>query len=181
MLSLFLLLLTSIMANSTTSISRQTPFFNRLRKRIWVLEKTNQFDPFLQACAQARAHQFLTPKEHGFDMPTFLKYGSTGRPLGKFHLRHSLKEFTIFSEFPPPPFDIFFIDLNNYNRNNNNYSIIYYNGGIVDDNKDEDIKDGGLYGTRRIGRVGNNSNTNIVGHRSNQIDTWLIVTEGRYL
>jgi hypothetical protein len=35
-------------------------------------------DQFLQARVQARAHQFLTPKEHGFDMPTFLKYGSTG-------------------------------------------------------------------------------------------------------
>jgi hypothetical protein len=106
-------------------------------------------------------------------MPFPDKYRSTGRPPGKFHIRHSPKNITENLESPSPPFDIFSIDLNNYNRNNNNYSIIYYNGGIVDVNTDADIKDGGLYGTRRIGRVGNNSNTNVVGHRSNRIDTWL--------
>jgi hypothetical protein len=82
-------------------------------------------------------------------MPFPLNYGSTGRPPGEYHLRHSFKEITDNLEFPPPPFDIFFIELNN--RNNNNHSIIYYNGGIVDDDKDKDIKDGGPYGTRRIG------------------------------
>jgi hypothetical protein len=141
-----------IIVNSTTPHCRQTSFFNRLRKRNWVPTKTNQFDPFLQARVQARAHQFLTPKEHGFDMPTFLKYGSTGRPPGKFHLRHSLKEFTYNLEFSHPPF----IEItNNNNINNINY---IDNGGSGNDGTDSDTND-----TAVPVPVGNNSNTNVVG------------------
>jgi hypothetical protein len=149
MLSLFLLLPASIMANSTTSTSRQTPFFNRLRKRNRVPSKTNQFDPFLQARA-------LTPKEHGFDMPSFLKYGSTGRPPGKFHLRHSLKDLTYNLEFSYPPLDIFFIEITNNNNNNINY---IDNGGSGTDGYTNDI----------AVPVAVGNNTNVVGHRSNQI------------
>jgi hypothetical protein len=130
MLSLFFLLLSFIMANSTTSISRQPSFFDRLRKEKWGPQKTNHSDRFLQVRVQARAHQYLTPKEQFFDMPSFLKYGSTGRPPGKFHIRHSPKKITENLESPSPPFDIFSIE--KINNNNNNNIICYYdNGGII--------------------------------------------------
>jgi hypothetical protein len=90
-------------------------------------------------------------------MPSFLKYGSTGRPPGKFHLRHSLKEFTSFSEFPHPSFEIFFI--------NNNNNINYIGNG--DSGTDGDTND-----IVAPVPVGNNSNTSVLGHRSNRIDTW---------
>jgi hypothetical protein len=147
-----MLLPTSIIANSTTQNCRRSPFFNRLRKEKWGPQKTNQFDPFLQARA-------LTPKEHGFDMPTFLKYGSTGRPPGKFHLRHSLKEFTYNLEFSHPPFDILFIEIINNNNNNNNDYIDNGGRGSGNGTNDNPVPV----------PVGNDSNTNVVGHRSNQI------------
>ena len=62
-------------------------------------------------------------------MPFPGKYRSTGRPPGKFHIRHSLKEITENLESPSPPFDIFSIDFNN-NNNNNNY-ICYCNNGTT--------------------------------------------------
>jgi hypothetical protein len=40
-------------------------------------------------------------------MPISLNYGSTGRPPGEYHLRHSFKEITDNLESPYPPFDIF--------------------------------------------------------------------------
>jgi hypothetical protein len=65
-------------------------------------------------------------KEHVFDMPISLNYGSTGRSPGKFHLHHSFKEITDNLEFPSPPIDIFFIETTNNNNNNN---ICYHNNG----------------------------------------------------
>jgi hypothetical protein len=125
-----MLLPTSIIANSTTQNCRRSPFFNRLRKEKWGPQKTNHSDRFLQVRVQARAHQYLTPKEQFFDMPSFLKYGSTGRPPGKFHIRHSPKKITENLESPSPPFDIFSIE--KINNNNNNNIICYYdNGGII--------------------------------------------------
>jgi hypothetical protein len=61
-------------------------------------------------------------------MPSFLKYGSTGRPPGKFHIRHSPKKITENLESPSPPFDIFSIEKIN---NNNNIICCYDNGGII--------------------------------------------------
>jgi hypothetical protein len=107
---------------------------------------------------QARAPQILTPKNSFFDMPSFLKYGSTGRPPGKFHIRHSPKKITENLEFSHPPFDILFIEITNNNNNNINY--IDNGGSGTDGNSD----------TNDIAvpaAVGNN--TNVVGHRSNQI------------
>ncbi|MGK3748328.1 MAG: hypothetical protein ACI8RD_000619 [Bacillariaceae sp.] len=96
-------------------------------------------------------------------MPSFLKYGSTGRPPGKFHLRHSLKDFTYNLEFLHPPFDILFIEITNNNNNNNNNNINYIdNGGSGTDGTDGDTNDIAVPAA-----VGNN--TNVVGHRSNQI------------
>jgi hypothetical protein len=109
------------MANSTTSISRQPSFFDRLRKEKWGPPKTNHSDRFLQP-------KFMTPKEHAFDMPFPDKYRSTGRPPGKY-LRHSSKEiFLNISGSPSPPFDIFSIVFNN--NSNNNY-IGYCNNGTT--------------------------------------------------
>jgi hypothetical protein len=108
---------------------------------------------------QARAPQILTPKNSFFDMPSFLKYGSTGRPPGKFHIRHSPKKITENLEFSHPPFDILFIEITNNNNNNINY---IDNGGSGTDGTDSDTNDIAVPAA-----VGNN--TNVVGHRSNQI------------
>jgi hypothetical protein len=65
-------------------------------------------------------------------MPISTNYGSTGRPSGEYHLRHSSKKLTNIVEFSQPPFDIFFIKTTDNNNNNNNYIICYYNnGGII--------------------------------------------------
>jgi hypothetical protein len=112
------------MANTTPSISRQRSNFDCFRN-----------EKFLQA----RASKFLTPKEQDFDTPIYLNYGSTGRPPGKSHLRHSPKEFTNILEFPYHPFDIFFIEITN--NNDNCYYICYDNGGIFNYNKDNNKDD----------------------------------------
>ena len=93
-------------------------------------------------------------------MPSFLKYGSTGRPPGKFHIRHSPKKITENLEFSHPPFDILFIEItNNNNNNNNNININYIdNGGSSTDGTDSDTND-----TAVPVPVGYNSNTNVVG------------------
>jgi hypothetical protein len=104
----------------------------------------------------------LTPKEQFFDMPSFLKYGSTGRPPGKFHIRHSPKKITENLEFSHPPFDILFIEIINNNNNNNDY---IDNGGRGSGNGTNDNP----VPVPVPVPVGNDSNTNVVGHRSNQI------------
>jgi hypothetical protein len=128
MLSSFVLLSTFIMANSTPSTSRQTPFLDSFRKEKQGPPKIKSSDQFLQA----RASKFLTPKEQDFDMPIPAKYGSTGRPPGKYHLRHSPKEFNCFSELPYPPFDIFFIESTS---NVSNINIINNKNNILDNGK----------------------------------------------
>jgi hypothetical protein len=150
MLSLVLLLLTFIMTNSTPPNSRQTPFFDRLRQEKWGPPKIKSFDQFLQA-------RVSNLKEHVFDMPISLNYGSTGRPPGKFHLRHSLKEIVCFSEFPYPPFDIFFIE--STSNVNNNY-IWDDNGGSGTDNKAVSV--GNDSDTATEADINTNINTNVV-------------------
>jgi hypothetical protein len=95
-------------------------------------------------------------------MPSFLKYGSTGRPPGKFHIRHSPKKITENLEFSHPPFDILFIEIINNNNNNNDY---IDNGGRGSGNGTNDNP----VPVPVPVPVGNDSNTNVVGHRSNQI------------
>jgi hypothetical protein len=86
-------------------------------------------------------------------MPSFLKYGSTGRPPGKFHIRHSPKKITENLEFSHPPFDIFFIEIANNNNNNNNNNNKSYidnggnavsagNGNYSDSDAPDDAEDG---------------------------------------
>jgi hypothetical protein len=60
-------------------------------------------------------------------MPIPTNYGSTGRPPGKLHIRHSPKKITENLESPSPPFDIFSIE----KINNNNIICCYDNGGII--------------------------------------------------
>jgi hypothetical protein len=96
-------------------------------------------------------------------MPSFLKYGSTGRPPGKFHIRHSPKKITENLEFSHPPFDILFIEITNNNNNNIDY---IDNGGRGSGNGTNDNP------VPVPVPVGNDSNTNVVGHRSKRIDTW---------
>jgi hypothetical protein len=65
-------------------------------------------------------------------MPISTNYGSTGRPPGEYHLRHSSKKLTNNLEFLQPPFDIYFIEITNDNNNNKNCIICYdNNGGII--------------------------------------------------
>jgi hypothetical protein len=125
--SLFLLLLAFIMVNSTTSISpfsRQNNFLDCFRNKKRGPSKINYS---WSISASARSSNSDT-KEYVFDMPISLNYGSTGRPPGEYHLRHSFKEITENLESPYPPFDIFSIDTTN---NNNNNIIIYYNNGGI--------------------------------------------------
>ena len=123
-LSLLLLLLAFILVNSTPFISRQRPFFDPIRKE---KQGTSKINYFRSISASARSPNSDT-KEHVFDMPISTNYGSTGRPPGKFHLRHSFKEITDNLEFPAPPFDIFFIEITN---NNNYITCYYYNNGDI--------------------------------------------------
>ena len=125
LLSLLLLLMASIIVNSIPPISRQRPFFDCLRNKKRVPQQINHFRSI---SASARSPNSDT-KEHVFDRPIFTNYGSTDRPPGEFHLRHSLKEITNISELPPPLFYIFFFEI----TNNNNYTTCYYynNGDIA--------------------------------------------------
>jgi hypothetical protein len=96
-------------------------------------------------------------------MPSFLKYGSTGRPPGKLHIRHSPKKITENLEFFHPPFDILFIEI----TNNNNNIICYYDNGGINNNNNINYIDNGGSGTD--GTDSDTNDTNVVGHRSNQI------------
>jgi hypothetical protein len=126
MLPLLLLLLVCIIVNSTTSLSRQNTFFDCLRNKKGVPRKINYSRSI---SASARSSNSDT-KDQVFDMPISLNYGSTGRPPGEYHLRHSLKKVTNILECLQPPFDIFFIEItNNDNNNSNIYIICYYNNG----------------------------------------------------
>jgi hypothetical protein len=158
-----MLLPTSIIANSTTQNCRRSPFFNRLRKEKWGPQKTNHSDRFLQVRVQARVHQYLTPKEQFFDMPSFLKYGSTGRPPGKFHIRHSPKKITENLESPSPPFDILSIEKINNNNNNNNNIICYYDNGGIICNKGVlvDSKAGAGAGAGSVAGAGDDANVDV--------------------
>jgi hypothetical protein len=142
LLSSLLLLLAFIIVNSTPQISRQTPFFDPFRKEKQGPSEIKCFDRFLQA----RAPHILTPKEHVFDMPISTNYSPTGRPPGEFHLRHSFKEITDILEFPSPPFNIFFTEMNanNYNYYYYYHIICYNNGDAVED---EDGSEDGPYVT----------------------------------
>jgi hypothetical protein len=64
-------------------------------------------------------------------MPISTKYGSTGRPPGEYHLRHSSKKLANNLECLQPPFDIFSTGSNNNNNNNSNNC--NNNGGIICD------------------------------------------------
>jgi hypothetical protein len=81
-------------------------------------------------------------------MPVSLNYGSTGRPPGKFHLRHSFKEITDNLEFPSPPFDILFIEMNANNNNYNNGDDIAAAAAAAAAINDYYDKGGVLHGTR---------------------------------
>jgi hypothetical protein len=63
-------------------------------------------------------------------MPISTKYGSTGRPPGEYHSRHSSKKLANNLEFLQPPFDIFSIGSTNNSNNSNNCN---NNGGIICD------------------------------------------------
>jgi hypothetical protein len=107
-------------------------------------------------------------------MPIFLNHGSTSRPPGEYHLRHSFKEISDNLESPYPPFHIFSIETTN--NNNNNIIICYdnsgtqktinYNTSTYNDNKEAD----NAYSTHRTDKinkkwfdllVNNNNNNNI--------------------
>jgi hypothetical protein len=160
---LLLLLLASIIVNSTLPISRQNIIFDCFRNKKGGQREISYFDRFLLA----RAPQILTQKEQVFDMPIPTNYGSTGRPPGEYRLRHSFKEITDNLESPYPPFDIFFIKTTNNNNSNDN--ICYYNNGGIqttiinyndtsnyDDNKEADT----AHSIHRFDLLFNNNNNN---------------------